>query len=437
MWKNKVQIDLKYHTDPHKLFPDDGTPIPHYTRMLPINLKLSDGRSGVFNLAVHIPENSYTVSSQKRANDAFKFCTTAVSMFTEVGEAIWMNSTADIFFSTGPGSEFPLGERLKCLLNGEEVDAGSDLASLKDSVVSGGSDDAASIPLRDRQSSTISMYESAYEHMTKKVFIDGKTFTKIIKLKKPMKNLSVVPGYIHIKCTVTAGIDPISGAKVAVLCQEDVSKMMDFHSEAKHLEVLNHQKDMLFANMSHELKTPLNGIIALADILIGELEGGIDEDAMLNLQTIHVSGKRLNNLVTNLLDASLLKDKKLAVKMADDCNLFLLVSGVLKLSKAAKNDGVKLTNSIPRDFETFKMDNDRLTQMISNLVGKARKFTLKGWIDVSGEVKSTKGGDIACITVSDTGIGIDKNYHERIFEVLCQVEEVSKTNLLEVVEKTN
>ena len=122
------------------------------------------------------------------------------------------------------------------MLNSEEVDAGGDLASLSGSVLSDNVTSESSGGGRARNASTISMYESEYEHMKKRVFEDGNTFTKIIRLKKPMKNLVAETGYLHIKCTITAGIDPISGDKVAVLCQEDVSKMMEFHNEAKHLE---------------------------------------------------------------------------------------------------------------------------------------------------------------------------------------------------------
>ena len=61
MWKEKVQVNLGFHTDPHKLFPDDGTPVPHFTRMLPVNARIKDraGKDveGVFNLAVREHEN--------------------------------------------------------------------------------------------------------------------------------------------------------------------------------------------------------------------------------------------------------------------------------------------------------------------------------------------------------------------------------------------
>ena len=61
-------------------------------------------------------------------------------------------------------------------------------------------------------------------------------------------------------------------------------------------------------------RTPLNGIIALTEILLSELEGVVAEDCLKNLEIINVSGNRLNNMVTNLLDASLINEKKLNIR---------------------------------------------------------------------------------------------------------------------------
>ena len=93
------------------------------------------------------------------------------------------------------------------------------------------------------------------------------------------------------------------------------------------LEVETREKtDMLFANVSHELRTPLNGIIAMADVLSSSLKGRIDDADEESLQVILSSGQRLSNLVTNLLDQSLLNKKKLEVHHDKDVDLFKIVS---------------------------------------------------------------------------------------------------------------
>ena len=70
MWKEIVQVHLNFHDDPHKLFPDSGAPIAHFTRMLPINLEIN-GTRGIYTMAVHIPENTQLGNEEKRAADAF------------------------------------------------------------------------------------------------------------------------------------------------------------------------------------------------------------------------------------------------------------------------------------------------------------------------------------------------------------------------------
>ena len=110
-------------------------------------------------------------------------------------------------------------------------------------------------------------------------------------------------------------------------------------TEQRQLEVKSKESvDMLFANMSHELKTPLNGIIALSEVLCADLEeDGVDaeDDTFRSLNVIRTSGLRLNNLVTNLLDASLLKKKKLNIRAEDDIDLHKLAQDIANLNQRA------------------------------------------------------------------------------------------------------
>ena len=84
-WKEKVQLQHNFHTDSQSLLPDTGSPLPHFTRMLPINVDCGGGRRGVFALAVHLPD-SVNDAGQARALDAFKYCRTMVTMYLETGE---------------------------------------------------------------------------------------------------------------------------------------------------------------------------------------------------------------------------------------------------------------------------------------------------------------------------------------------------------------
>ena len=156
-----------------------------------------------------------------------------------------------------------------------------------------------------------------------------------------------------MQLTITGGVDPVSGSKVAVLTMEDVSSVVIAAQLGKELEKnveLNERKDMLFANMSHELKTPLNGIIALADVLASSLKDQVDDDDLKSLRVIQSSGQRLSNLVTNLLDQSLLNKKKLEVHSDQNVNLSEIAREVTSLSRSQAKEDVIVINKVPSDF---------------------------------------------------------------------------------------
>ena len=223
-----------------------------------------------------------------------------------------------------------------------------------------------------------------------------------------------------VRVTITGGVDPTSGQRVGVLCSEDVTAM---HEAMMLSEEMHDRKDLLFANMSHELKTPLNGIIALSDMLITELENEdkLSAEQLDSMKVILSSGRRLNNLVINLLDLSLLKKKKMEIHLDETVNLHALVDNIVKLSAPMAKDGVAVRNLVDIAFPKFLGDPSRLSQIITNLVSNALKFTFVGSIDV--QAKLHKGRNMLKIDVVDSGIGIPEDKQEIVFEALRQVDE--------------
>jgi DNA-binding response OmpR family regulator/nitrogen-specific signal transduction histidine kinase len=234
----------------------------------------------------------------------------------------------------------------------------------------------------------------------KKVIVDKGSFNIELQVKPDV--------WHHVK--IFSCFDPVSGDWALTVTQSDISEM-------------NKRKEMLFANMSHELKTPLNGIIALAEVLNEELD--LDEDQRGHMTTILNSGRRLNNLVTNLLDASLLRKKALSVRMTDDTSLHAIAEDVLAVCRSInKNTDVKLVNGVLNNEPTFKCDAARLAQIINNLVNNAIKFTFVGSITVSSKIVENKDKSrTISIRVRDTGIGIAEENQKKIFESLRQVDE--------------
>lgn len=186
------------------------------------------------------------------------------------------------------------------------------------------------------------------------------------------------------------------------------------------LRRLDQLKDEFLANTSHELRTPLNGIIGLAESLIDGVAGPLLEKQRKNLMMIVQSGHRLSNLVNDILDFSQLKHK--------DIHLQIKPVGIKEIADIvctfnqtiAKQKQLELVNLITGDLPLVAADENRVQQILYNLVGNSLKFTDSGSVKISAELVSDNN-QIA-ITVSDTGIGIPADKFDRIFESFEQAD---------------
>ncbi|MBE9040138.1 response regulator, partial [Oscillatoriales cyanobacterium LEGE 11467] len=172
-------------------------------------------------------------------------------------------------------------------------------------------------------------------------------------------------------------------------------------------------KDQFLANTSHELRTPLNGIIGLAEFML-EAEQRNPQDRQ-DLITIAQSGRRLSNLVNDILDFSQLKHQNIELQLKPS-PLEAIVEMVLTLSRTlVGKKNLQLTNAVPPDLPPVSADENRLQQILYNLVGNAIKFTESGTVEVSASAYGTPEPDRIAICVRDTGIGIPPDKFDRIF----------------------
>jgi two-component system sensor histidine kinase ChiS len=197
------------------------------------------------------------------------------------------------------------------------------------------------------------------------------------------------------------------------------------------LQRLDQLKDEFLANTSHELRTPLNGIIGIAESLLDGVTGELPKETRFNLGLIVSSGRRLANLVNDILDFSKLRHETIALQLKA-IELRSLVEVVLTLSQplvGSKN--LQLVNSISPDLPAVNADENRLQQILHNLVGNAIKFTDSGTVEISAEItegereRGSRGENFnsqIAITVSDTGIGIPEDKRDRIFESFEQAD---------------
>ncbi|MGM0461075.1 MAG: ATP-binding protein [Fibrobacterota bacterium] len=188
-------------------------------------------------------------------------------------------------------------------------------------------------------------------------------------------------------------------------------------------EKANKAKSIFLANMSHDIRTPLNGIIGISDLLIQEYS---DNQKQREYQSIiKKSGENLLEIVNNILDFS----KMEAEKMNVETHLFYLdelFDSVVKLfSLNAEDKGIQLLYHIDKKTPLhIKSDSLRIKQVLINLISNAIKFTEKGSVQVSVSF----GNNHLIIVIEDTGIGIEKEKQNYIFKEFTQ-EALSTTRI--------
>ena len=186
----------------------------------------------------------------------------------------------------------------------------------------------------------------------------------------------------------------------------------------KRLRQVDKLKDVFLANTSHELRTPLNGIIGLAQSLVDGIAGPLPSKANKSLNMVVTSGKRLSHLIDDILDLSHLKHQRVVLKI-EPIDFYRLVEVVLVLSEPLLGDkDLRLVNDVPKDIPPIEADQNRLMQVLHNLVGNAIKFSHNGVVTV--DAKHAVNGIV--ISVTDTGIGIEKEKFASIFNSFEQAD---------------
>ena len=177
-------------------------------------------------------------------------------------------------------------------------------------------------------------------------------------------------------------------------------------------------KDEFLANTSHELRTPLNGMIGLAQSMRDGVAGPFSDKTLHMLNLMISSGKRLTRLVDDILDFSKLKNRSLELELgAVDLNT--MVEVVITLSKPLiGKKKLDLINETPEDIPVVIGDENRLQQIMHNLVDNAIKHTDSGSIKIGAEVID----DWVFVRVEDSGVGIAEEMVESIFESFEQVD---------------
>lgn len=181
---------------------------------------------------------------------------------------------------------------------------------------------------------------------------------------------------------------------------------------ATKLQKADKLKDEFLANTSHELRNPLHGILNISKAVLEREERVLSGKSVKDLETVLSVGSRMSLMLNDLLDVMSLKENNPKLKFRT-VSIHAIVSGVLDMLYVM-GDGkqIQLMNQIPENFPKVMADENRVIQIVFNLLHNAVKYTNEGEVKVSGQVRN----DMAEIVISDTGIGIDEETIQRIFE---------------------
>lgn len=187
----------------------------------------------------------------------------------------------------------------------------------------------------------------------------------------------------------------------------------------KQIKAAEKTQNKFIANISHDLRTPLNSIIGFSEILSNKFFGNLTEKQSKYIEDIRVSAIRLLGMINEILDISKLESNTVKLNISE-IDITMLINEVCNiLAPLCGKKRLKINKQFQIDYPVFG-DYIKLQQVMFNIIGNAIKFSLPDSV-ITIEISQNKTQ--TTIKIKDTGIGIDKRYHKKIFNKFFQVED--------------
>lgn len=250
------------------------------------------------------------------------------------------------------------------------------------------------------------------------VRIEGKMHGELDSLKNGINAMAVSLSEYHVE--MQHSIDQATSDLRETLEQLEIQNV-ELDIAKKRAQEAARVKSEFLANMSHELRTPLNGVIGFTRQMLKTTLTNSQTDY---LQTIEKSAKNLLNIINDILDFSKLEAGKLALENIPFDFQGSLEEVVSLQATSAHEKGLELTLKIdPKIPPGLIGDPLRIQQVLTNLVGNSIKFTERGNIDISVELRSQRDDLIELqFMVRDTGIGISERQQSQLFQAFSQAD---------------
>lgn len=187
----------------------------------------------------------------------------------------------------------------------------------------------------------------------------------------------------------------------------------------QQLQKAHDLKSRFISNMSHEFRTPLISILNLSKFLLERLDGDLTSEQEKQVSFIKKAAEDLLNMVNDLLDMAKIEAGKINVQNKEFTveMIFDTLRGIMR--PLVFSPAVSLVFEKPKGIPRLYTDENKVSQIMRNLISNALKFTLEGQVQVSASLNPE--GTAIVFTVADTGIGIAPEDQERIFEEYIQV----------------
>jgi signal transduction histidine kinase/HAMP domain-containing protein len=210
-------------------------------------------------------------------------------------------------------------------------------------------------------------------------------------------------------------------AAQSVIAIHNARLFLEIEVKGRELQTANKHKSEFLANMSHELRTPLNAILGYTELIIDNIYGDVPDKIKDILERVEKNGRHLLNLINDVLDLSKIEAGGLTLSLKDYSMKDVIQTVFTSVEALAAEKNLDLKMEVSEDLKTGKGDEQRIAQVILNLIGNAIKFTEQGTIVVKANVSN----ESFLISVSDTGPGLSETDQKDIFDEFRQVDSSS------------
>jgi signal transduction histidine kinase len=208
-------------------------------------------------------------------------------------------------------------------------------------------------------------------------------------------------------------------ADQAVIAIENVRLFDEIQDKSRELEIASQHKSQFVANMSHELRTPLAAMLGYAELMQEGIYEPLGEKSLAALTRIRSNGKHLLGLINTVLDIAKIESGQFTLNMQEYSIETVVETVRVATESLAQHKKLALRAAVTKPLPIGIGDEQRLTQVLLNLVGNAIKFTDTGEVRVTAEAVDGR----FAISVVDTGPGIPEQERTRIFEQFHQVDD--------------